>query len=115
MIILGGWHWYVNNSDSEKVESRVVFPAGGEVFEPGTTHRLSWDDPDNIETTTQIFLIDTALESQGASVSVTDRIYGIPDTGSYEYTFPVSIPNGTYKFSIGTLTSKTFQIASSTE
>ncbi len=93
------------NASSEK----IIFPAGGETLQKGEQYTLEWT-PGNGKT--QIFLKDTSLETQGESVSIADRVYNIDNAGRYEYTIPQHIPDGTYKFEIGTLTSNTFKISS---
>jgi hypothetical protein len=90
----------------------VTFPKGSDTLNAGGTYTLTWNNP-SAGTTTQIFLIDTSLESQGQSVSITDRVYNVPNTGSYTYTVPATVPAGTYVFAIGQLRSDPFQITSS--
>jgi hypothetical protein len=87
--------------------SAVTFPHGGENLVAGQTYTLTWSGgPDPI----QIFLVNTALKSAGASVSISDRIYGVKNTGSYAYTVPATMLPGTYEFQIGNSTSNTFQV-----
>ncbi|HWC57940.1 MAG TPA: Ser-Thr-rich GPI-anchored membrane family protein [Candidatus Paceibacterota bacterium] len=88
----------------------ITFPAGGEHLVAGHTYVLQWTP--TAESTTQIFLIDTALEPIGASVSSVDRVYDVPNTGTYSYTLPKTMKAGTYKFMIGEATSNTFEIVS---
>lgn len=57
----------------------------------------------------QIFLINPSLKSVGESVSIVDTRYGLPNTGSFEYTVQRFNP-GTYEFQIGDATSGTFQV-----
>lgn len=90
----------------------VSFPKGGETLKQGNAYLLKWTDADASTTTTQIFLIDTALETEGASASISDRVYNVPDTGSYQYVIPASLPDGTYKFEIGNLLSAPFDVSS---
>lgn len=87
-----------------------IFPKGGETLHQGESYTLRWTPGTG---TTNIFLVDTAYESAGASVSLVDRVYNIPNSGSYKYTVPKDLPNGTYKFQIGTIITNTFQISSS--
>jgi hypothetical protein len=91
-------------------ENTIISPTTGDVLVKGQTYTLSWTGGDPGET--QIFLIDTALESAGVSVSISDRVYHIQNTGSYQYTVPKRLPDGIYKFEIGDQTSNTFQIVS---
>lgn len=90
----------------------ISFPKGGEILKQGNAYLLKWTDADTSTTTTQIFLIDTALEAEGASASISDRVYAVPDTGSYQYVIPESLPDGIYKFEIGTLLSLPFTVSS---
>lgn len=87
----------------------ILFPAGGETLVKGQTYTLKWTGGTG---NTQIFLIDTALEGQGESVAISDRVYNIPNSGSYEYTIPKNLSDSTYRFEIGTSTSNPFQISS---
>ena len=100
-------------SENKKIETDstnseyIIFPSGNENFVVGQTYILKWSGgPDTI----QIFLVDTSLKSQGVSVSLADRIYGIKNTGSYDYLVPANLKPGVYEFQIGNQTSKTFQI-----
>jgi len=90
-------------------QSKITFPKGGEKLTKGQSYTLTWTGGGN---QVQIFLIDTSLESQGESVSEVDKLYGISNSGSYDYKIPDDIKDGTYKFEIGTMTSKPFQIVS---
>lgn len=86
----------------------ITFPKGGETLNAGQTYTLTWNSLN--EDMTQIFLIDTSLESQGESVSVVDRVFNIPNTGKYSYTIPANTRAGTYVFTIGNLRSNPFSI-----
>jgi len=88
--------------------SSITFPTSSDVLIKGKMYTLAWKPSQQGET--QIFLIDKAFESKGVSVSIVDRVYHLPDTGSYRYTIPSNIPSGTYKFTIGTYTSDYFSI-----
>ncbi len=92
-----------------QASSQITFPAGGETLIKGQTYTLQWTGGPE---PTQIFLIDTSLKSAGASVSISDRIYGIKNTGSYVYKVPTTVKDGIYEFQIGNKTSKTFEIKS---
>lgn len=87
--------------------AQIIFPKGGESLVKGQKYALQWSGGPN---PTQIFLINTALESQGQSVSIVDRAYNITNTGSYEYTIPATIDPGSYKFEIGNVTSNAFTV-----
>ena len=96
--------------------ARILFPSGEETLLRGGTYTVLWSgtSTEGTATTTQLFLINTALESEGASASISDRVYNIPDSGSFRYTIPTSTATGTYRFMIGKLLSNIFRIATST-
>jgi hypothetical protein len=93
-----------------RVPDSITFPQGGEKLVQGQTYQLTWTG--GREEITQIFLIDTSLKDQGASVSITDRVYGIENKHVYSYTVSPTIKPGTYEFQIGKQTSPTFEIVS---
>jgi hypothetical protein len=101
------------STNAPAAQEAITFPTGSDTLNAAGTYTLAWNNP-SAGTTTQIFLIDTALESQGESVSITDRVYNVPNTGSYAYTVPANVPAGTYVLAIGQLRSEPFHIASST-
>lgn len=96
-------------TSSDTAVEQIIFPKGNEELTKGETYALKWVGGGN---PIQIFLIDTALKPQGASVSVADRIYNVENKGTYEYVVPQTVPNGVYEFQIGNRTSATFQIVS---
>lgn len=112
LAVVGVYFYYFSTAPSV-VSNQILYPKGGETFSAGNSYTLQWSSV-NAASTTQIFLIDTSLESQGESVAISDRIYGVPDTGSYVYTVPTTTPSGTYKLEIGSLTSNPFMVAAST-
>lgn len=91
-----------------RVPDTITFPKGGEKLVQGQSYDLTWTG--GREETLQIFLIDTSLKGQGASVSTADRIYGIENKHAYKYTVSTSTKPGTYQFQIGSQTSPTFNI-----
>jgi hypothetical protein len=93
-----------------RVPDSITFPQGGEKLVAGQTYELVWSG--GREEALQIFLIDTSLKNQGASVSVADRVYGIENKHAYNYTIPANTKPGTYEFQIGSQTSPTFEIVS---
>ncbi len=119
LVLIGSYFYKNNNNDEGDIlgSSHVLFPTGGETLVAGKTYSLKWDNQGNtgaaVGPTTQIFLVDKALLTQGASVSIADRKYDVPDTGSYEYTVPTAVSDSTYFFVIGTTTSNTFTVTSS--
>lgn len=125
ILIGGGWYLYSSSSTAPgngtgttttpgAGQARITFPAGGEVLAPGHTYTLLWDTPSvPSATSTQIFLIDASLETQGASVSTVDRLYGVLDSGTFPYTIPKTVHDGVYRIEVGTLMSQPFQISSS--
>ncbi len=115
VLLIGGvYYMYVDRNETKEVASSITFPSGGETLVAGKTYTLKWNGSvSTVGTTTQIFLIDESLLPQGASVSIVDRIYNIADTGSYAYTVPTAVSDGTYFFVIGTTTSNHFTVTSS--
>jgi hypothetical protein len=93
-----------------RTEDAITFPLGGEKLVQGETYTLTWTGGRGKDM--QIFLIDTALKDMGASISISDRIYGIPNTHSYDYTVPPAMKPGTYEFQIGGMESEEFEIVS---
>jgi hypothetical protein len=113
VILLAGGFYYMVNRGKTNTKSGVTFPSGGETLVAGKTYTLRWKTPTTTGSTTQIFLVDKALLSQGASVSITDRAYNVSDTGTYDYTIPTAVPDSTYFFVIGAETiSNDFMITS---
>jgi len=106
VILIGGIYFYkVNQTEG------IIYPKGGETLVAGKTYTVKWrGDTNPIASTTDIFLVDQALLSQGASVSIVDRKYGIEDNGSYEYTIPGAVQESEYFFVVGTTTSNPFKI-----
>lgn len=88
----------------------ILFPTAGKKLIKGESYTFKWaGGKDSVIT---IFLVDSSLQSQGVSVSLSDRIYGIKNSGSYEYTVPKSLKEGTYKIQIGQASSGYFKIIS---
>lgn len=87
---------------------QIIFPKGGERLIKGKTYSFKWTG--GHDSTISIFLVDSALESKGASVSLTDRLYGIQNKGSYDYSFPDRVAAGTYKVQIGKKESGYFRV-----
>ena len=85
----------------------IIFPTKTDQLAIGQTYTLKWTGGEN---PIDIFLIDDATKSVGVSVSLIDRLYHIPNTGSYNYTVPKYLKPGLYEFEIGTTTSEDFQI-----
>ncbi len=110
LAVIAGILWYVGRDTRvELTQEGIIFPSGGETLVAGQTYVLRWQGETG---NTQIFLVDTDLKPQGASVSISDRVYGVENDGSYDYMVPQSISPGTYEFQIGNETSKIFQIVS---
>lgn len=89
--------------------NKITSPVSGETWVKGETYTVSWTGGKKGEA---LFLIDTALEKDGVSISLADRVYDISDTASYTYTVPENIPDGKYKVQIAGLTSGEFAISS---
>lgn len=87
----------------------VLFPEKGGELLKGETYTLKWEGGAE---EVSIFLVDSALEPAGVSVSISDRVYGIENKGSYRYKVPERLEEGTYKFAIGEGSSPYFKIVS---
>jgi len=102
--------YHILQSETKATEGskvKIIFPAGKEKIAIGDFCNIKWTGgPDPM----QIFLVDTSLKSIGTSVSISDRIYNIKNTGSYIYQIPTNLKLGTYEFQIGDQTSNTFEI-----
>ena len=85
----------------------ITFPTSKDVLVEGKTYELKWTPK---EGTTDLFLINKELESEGVSVSIADRKYDINNTGKLNYKVPANIPTGEYKITIGDITSEYFEI-----
>lgn len=97
-------------ASTSPTRSQVLFPTSSDTLTEGQTYTLKWSGgPDPI----QIFLINQTLESQGQSIAISDRVYGVKNTGSYSYTVPTNLTSGNYKFEIGNMSSDYFQITGS--
>lgn len=96
-----------NDENIVSASSTITFPKGGEKLVRGNVYTLSWTggtDP------VSIFLVDRSLKDKGTSVAITDRVYGIKNTGGYSYMVPTSTPLGEYELRIGSQTSNPFSI-----
>lgn len=121
LVLVAAWLWKTKGSQTNlnlqptptptatTSTSQVIFPTSSDTLSEGQTYTLKWSGGPN---PIQIFLINQSLESQGQSVATSDRVYGIKNTGSYNYTVPTNLTPGSYKFEIGNLSSDYFQIAS---
>ncbi len=88
--------------------NQVIFPTQKDTLQKGSPYTLKWTS--NEPSPIAIFLVNKAAEKQGVSISLFDRVYNIPNTGSFIYTVPENIPDGEYKLEIGNLNSEYFQI-----
>lgn len=102
--------FYFNKIDSPGESPRnpsITIPREGDTLVAGQTYTIAWT---GAATSTALFLIDTSLASEGASVSISDRVYGIQDTNTYAYTVPSHIRPGDYRIQIGGATSGIFHV-----
>lgn len=75
-------------------------PKSGEVWEVGKTYKVEWLGGGDAIT---LFLIDKKLaQTAGASVSISERFYSVPNNGYYNYTVKSGL-SGTYSWSISDL------------
>jgi len=74
----------------------IPSPKEGDQWETGKTYSIQWSSPGTDPVA--LFLIDKSLENVGVSVSISDRLYTIPNTGTYSYTVSPAAKVGTYKW-----------------
>lgn len=94
---------------SEKENPEILFPRKGGTLFKGHTYNIQWTGGKKGEA---LFLSNVALQKEGMSVSLVDRVYDIPNTSNIQYTIPENIPDGLYTISIAELTSGEFNIIS---
>lgn len=87
----------------------VIFPTADSILVKGQTYTLRWSGGGE-DKSIAIFVIDQSLESKGVSVSAGDRVYDVPNTGTYNYTVLPTLKDGRYKLQIGNLDSPYFRI-----
>ncbi len=94
---------------SEKENPEVLFPKSGGTLYKGHTYNIQWTGG---KAGGALFLSNVALQKEGMSVSLVDRVYDISNTSNIQYTIPENIPDGKYTISIAELTSGEFTITS---
>ncbi|MFZ2523229.1 MAG: Ser-Thr-rich GPI-anchored membrane family protein [Minisyncoccia bacterium] len=114
IAIIAGVVWFATKKDNkiENVSSNITFPTSEDTLFTSKTYTLKWTNTTGPSTTTSIFLVDSSLLNQGASVSIIDRAYYVPNVGTYDYTVPSGVSDGTYFFVINDETSNWFKISS---
>lgn len=86
------------NSQPDVYSLVLRSPKEGDKWEVGKVYSIEWEGKGS-ESTFALFLIDKSLESEGVSVSISDRVYGIyGDNGAYAYRVPPTMKPGIYKF-----------------
>ena|SRR5688572_3871276 len=85
----------------------VTISAPNETAIKGKTYEIKWVAGSG---KTDIFLVNRALESEGVSVSLADRIYNVDNNGTYSYKIPNNIPGGEYQLRIGEFSSDYFTV-----
>ncbi|MBI4598787.1 hypothetical protein HY734_01165 [Candidatus Uhrbacteria bacterium] len=83
---------------------RFLSPSENEEWKTGETREIVWEGGGK---TVGLFLIDQSLESEGASVSVSDRVDAMPNEGRYTYAVPTDFKEGTYKWCLSSETNET--------
>lgn len=79
-------------------EIKILTPQKDGVWQRGQTYKLEWTGGGE---KVNIFLINKQIaEEVGASVSASERLYGLENSGSYEYTVPKVLTEGTYQWHI---------------
>jgi hypothetical protein len=96
------------NTNKPTASDPITISAPEDKAIKGKTYTIRWVAGSG---TTDIFLVNKALESEGVSVSLADRVYSVDNDGEYTYTFPKNIPDGEYRFQIGNEASGYFSVA----
>lgn len=112
VIIIGAMYFFNpkrDGGDEVTDEIEILFPKGGESFAAGDSIALRWEGGSE---PLGIFLIDSSLENQGASVGISDRISIEINTGEYTYKIPKTMKPGIYRFQMGETLSENFEIIS---
>ncbi len=93
-------------SQSPKPTITVIAPNGGETLTRGTTYTIKWSTT-NLTCNIEIELVTATSNLVSGSMFV-EPIYGVralsvvvPNTGTYSWTIPTSIPAGNYKIGMG--------------
>lgn len=76
---------------------KIVAPKEGDRWQQGQTYSISWNEG---AAKVDLFLHDVAIKAQGESVSIVDRIYGVQNSGNYEYQVPSEMEPGLYTWCI---------------
>ncbi len=77
---------------------KIISPVAGEKWEIGKTYQIKWTGG---EDKVDIFLINGGRQTQGGSVAKDWTIYGIPNTGFYDFKVPDNFFTGiNFKFYI---------------
>lgn len=97
----------VGNAPAPTNSHPVTFSIPNGVAKKGSVYTIRWGPGKG---KTDIFLVNRALESEGISVSLADRVYGVDNNGFYNYKIPTNIPSGEYRFQIGQHSSEYFTI-----
>jgi len=72
---------------------KIIAPNGGEVWNTGSTYNIKWNVPDI--TRVSIYVLD---HSTGRPSTVSTGIVAVvPNTGSYQWKIPSSMPAGNYR------------------
>lgn len=85
----------------------ILLPDASSELRRGEPFTIRWQGGAD---TLSVFLVDSSLQDAGASVSIADRKYGIPNHQSLEYTPPKRLEPGTYKLQVGAVSSDYFTI-----
>lgn len=96
LIVLGTIFVFSKYEKNVVQELRITSPGTGDIWEQDKTYRIEWKGGGEI---VDIYLINRVLESEGNSVSISDRIQNIRNKGFYEYRVPGGL-RGEHKISI---------------
>ncbi len=119
LVIAAGYAYRIYNAhvttatiaqiQSERENPQIMFPVKGGTLYKGHTYNIQWSGGKSGEA---LFLSNLAMQKEGMSVSIVDRVYDISRTNNVQYEIPENIPDGLYTISVAGLTSGEFMITS---
>lgn len=119
LVIAAGYAYRIYNAhvttttiaqiQSDKENPQILFPVKGGTLYKGHTYNIQWTGG---KEGSALFLSNVAMQKEGMSVSLVDRVYDITRTNNVQYKIPENIPDGMYTIGIAGLTSGEFVISS---
>jgi len=119
LVIAAGYAYRIYNAhittntiaqiQSDRENPQILFPVKGGTLYKGHTYNIQWSGG---KEGVALFLSNVAMQKEGMSVSLVDRVYDISSTNNVQYVIPENIPDGVYTLNIAGLTSGEFNITS---